>query len=218
MNIPFSGVLTRLSHHILHRMPFDLAQPPGGRWLVIGASLEHSLLGCGGTLSRRAEIADGASASGGLTLATPGANGGVGVGLGCEMIEGERVAAIADKLSRGTVDVVFAPFLGASQKDELVALDEFSTALEKAPKWRGEIWMYETIAPLWPNRGIDISETAERKREMLSQRVPEGELEAVLGLNRYRGLRPMLENVEAFLVLNARAFLRERRRWRRGRG
>lgn len=191
----------RLSHHLLHRMPYSLAAEPGGGWLVVGGSAAGAMRGCGGAVLGR----DG---GGGWLWAADEA--------GTEVADGFRLTSLASAEGMGMllrerrVEVVFAPFFGGGSAAERRALSALVESLGEARGWAGEIWCYETTVPLWPNRGIDISDRAAQKRELLSR--CRGS-DVAQGLGRYRGLRPMVPAAEAFVVLARRAFLRECRRW-----
>jgi LmbE family N-acetylglucosaminyl deacetylase len=73
-----------------------------------------------------------------------------------------------------------------------------------AANFGGEIWSYEVWTPLWPNACIDITSVAAEKERAIacyaSQLDDRDYLSAVLGLNRYRGLRHQVPLAEAYYV------------------
>ena len=106
--------------------------------------------------------------------------------------------------------ILWVPFVGTSHAAEREVLSRFVGLLRTAESWRGQVWMYEGTVPLWPNRGVDVSSVAERKKEFL--KTADG-IDVATGLGRYRGLRPIVESAEGFLALDRKAFLCEARRW-----
>jgi hypothetical protein len=112
------------------------------------------------------------------------------------------------------VRAVFAPFFGSVSPDDRRVLSALVDQLRSTRGWDGEVWCYERNAPLWPNRGVDITAVAGRKSELLRAGDSARSTHIADGLSRYRGLRPVVANAEAFLVLERKAFLREARRWK----
>lgn len=190
-------------------MPFQLVEPPSGAWMVIGASEERALLGCGGSVLRK--VAE----SGTQPLLLGRGNGERASAFGAEIGTGDMAASIEKGLKSG-IKVVWLPFYGSSCQEDGEVLDSWRMANARVPEWDGEIWMYETTTPLWANRGIDVSKQASEKARLLRDRVGRDELEAVMGLHRYRGLRPAIDYAEGFLSLSVKDFRREFDRWNKG--
>jgi LmbE family N-acetylglucosaminyl deacetylase len=103
-------------------------------------------------------------------------------------------------------ELVFCPFPTDHHRDHQACAAAVALAIETA-KWHGEVWGYEVWSTLWPNVAIDISGVVEQKRSAIAAHASQvktmGYIEAALGLNRYRGLRPGVAYAEAFYVCKA---------------
>lgn len=193
--------LTRLSHHLLHRMPYSLEAAPSGARLLIGASPEAALRGCGGVLLQE----PGASIDAGGTEP----DSALLKGFGLSQVGSAKDLALPDDSG-----VVFAPSFTSCDPEDIACLDRLAAALKANSNWSGEVWLYETSTPLWPNRGVDISSVFAQKSEQLAAVCDTNALAASSGLAHYRGLRPIRPQAEAFLALKPSEFLREFPRWR----
>jgi LmbE family N-acetylglucosaminyl deacetylase len=122
------------------------------------------------------------------------------------------VADLSGIIARERPQLVFAPWWLDDHPDHravAAAVIEAETP-DDALVWFGEIW-----TPLVPNRIVDITKTIELKRQALAAHETAGNavnLDAFLGLNRYRSVRGLSGEgyAEAFLVTTpatARALL-----------
>ncbi len=180
-------------------MPYALVSPPLGRGVVVGASAAEAMVGCGGTLV--GARASGAEVSWGMATDPGGA------------VEGMEWSSQRDGLPRQgephrAVDFAFVPHPYAASAGTRAILAEFSGWVREE-RWSGRVWLYETAIPLWPNRGVDIGGWVQRKEGMLSDVGGGDRISAARGLARYRGLRPVVDFAEGFLVMSAARFLAE---------
>ena len=204
---------------------------PSGRVLVLSAHPDDETLGCGGTIARLAARGDRVP----LVIATDGDALLVTEGSGdlasrrraeateaCRIlgIEAPRFLGHRDRgLSRthdrlvedlgGIVhselpDVIMLPWFGDANDDH----NALNHALCEVPMpGSTQIWGYEIWSPLPANRLVEISEVIETKRSALLAHAADTllDLEAMLGLNRYRSEMGRLngDHAEAFLQLPA---------------
>lgn len=123
--------------------------------------------------------------------------------------ETELAARLRDTITAQRPDVILCPFPADSHGDHQAAALATSRAALQA-SFAGEIWAYEVWTTLWPNVCVDISKVAETKRRAIAAHVSQMQdrdyASAMLGLNRYRGLRHQVDFAEAFFVCNAREF------------
>lgn len=120
---------------------------------------------------------------------------------------------IADKLV-ATIeafkpDLIFCPFPADAHRDHQATAIAVTDAARRA-RWNGSIWAYEVWTALWPNAAIDITAVAEAKEQAVcayvSQLDDRDYAGAVLGLNRFRGMRHNVKFAEAFYVCTPRQF------------
>jgi len=109
---------------------------------------------------------------------------------------------VARQIERTQPDVILVPWWLDGHPDHQAAAAAVALATVPAST---EIWSGETWTPLAPNRLVDITETLEMKRAAIAAHRTAGEaidLEALLGLNRYRSLRGLggVGYAEAFVV------------------
>lgn len=116
---------------------------------------------------------------------------------------------LATELETFRPDTVLVPFPADSHPDHMVCAVTTAEALQSA-RWGGTVLAYEVWAPLWATAFVDISEVAEQKRALIqvyeSQQADRDYASAMLGLNRYRGLRHRIEYAEAFHVCTCKEF------------
>ncbi len=108
-------------------------------------------------------------------------------------------------------DQIFCPFPADHHRDHQATSAALAAAIAQSD-WEGEVWCYEVWSTLWPNVEVDITSVVETKSEAIAlyatQVAGMGYIESTLGLNRYRGLRVRVPYAEAFLVSNAREYVR----------
>ena len=119
---------------------------------------------------------------------------------------------LATALDDVTPEMVLLPWFGDQHSDHR-SLDE---AFAKAVAGRDvEVWGYETWTPLPPRRIVDITSVVEAKRAAISEHRTAAQafdVEAMMGLSRYRSLQGLLGHgwAEAFLTGPASEYLRMR--------
>ncbi len=96
---------------------------------------------------------------------------------------------------------ILCPFPADSHADhQATALATGQAAT--AASFRGEVWAYEVWTPLWPNVCIDITSVAAEKERAIacyaSQLEDRDYVSAIMGLNKYRGLRHQVPFAEAY--------------------
>jgi LmbE family N-acetylglucosaminyl deacetylase len=117
-------------------------------------------------------------------------------------------AKLAERIRATKPDLVYTPFPGDHHRDHQAVAASVSAAISNAG-FRGEVCCYEMWSSLWPNCGIDISSVVADKRAAIQCYESQLNLpyvEAVLGLNRYRGLRFGVEFAEALFVCSPATF------------
>jgi LmbE family N-acetylglucosaminyl deacetylase len=208
-----------------------VAQPVFRRVVVLAPHPDDESLGPGGTLALLAQqgcdvhvvcVTDGSASPGtGLTPSEVGRSRRREMVRACELLELGRLTfldlpdgsvarhvrslatALTSLQTQLDAEAVFVPWAGDGHADHeavsaAVAAADLPSSLP--------IWGYETWAPCPPNRMVDITAHAERKRLAVGAHVTAHEafdVSAMLALNRYRsvhGLRGRGE-AEAFLVL-----------------
>lgn len=123
--------------------------------------------------------------------------------------EAEITNRLSSEIEAFRPDTVLVPFPADSHADHMVCAVATAEALQSLG-WVGTVLAYEVWAPLWATAFVDISEVAQQKRELIelyeSQQADRDYASAMLGLNRYRGLRHKIEFAEAFHVSSSNEF------------
>jgi LmbE family N-acetylglucosaminyl deacetylase len=211
-------------------MPFSLRGIEGGRVLVVAPHPDDEAIAIGGCLALHS-LAGSVITSVFVTRDRPTRDGTVlrrgeadesarvlgfdyrfldvpdGMVSHHEQIVSRRLSDILDETKP---DVVFSPFPGDHHRDhQAVAVSTCRAVLESS--FQGQVWCYETWSSLWPNYGVDITAVVEQKRaaiECYQSQLSMPYVEAVLGLNRYRGLRLGVDYAEALFVCRPEQFSR----------
>jgi LmbE family N-acetylglucosaminyl deacetylase len=105
-------------------------------------------------------------------------------------------------------DVVYSPFPGDHHRDHQAVAASADMAVQRSG-FSGEVWCYETWSNLWPNCAVDISGVVDEKRaaiECYASQLGWPYVEAVLGLNRYRGFQLGVEYAEGLFVCGPSTF------------
>lgn len=106
---------------------------------------------------------------------------------------------------------ILCPFPADSHGDHQATALATGTAAVAAG-FAGEVWAYEVWTPLWPNVSVDISAVAQGKERAIgcyaSQLDDRDYIGAVIGLNRYRGLRHQVPLAEAYYACPPSEFRR----------
>ena len=129
------------------------------------------------------------------------------------LVRDERAIAqrLAEELQAFRPDQVLCPFPVDAHADHQATALAFAASTELAG-WRGEVLAYEVWSTLWPNMAIDIGGVADEKARLIrlyaSQMGDRDYVEAILGLNRYRGLQHRVAFAEAFHRSDATLFRR----------
>jgi LmbE family N-acetylglucosaminyl deacetylase len=203
--------------------------PPFDRAVVVAAHPDDDVIGAGGTIALLAHagcqvevvyVANGDGTRGSPLPPTAVAK--------ARHDEAERAAerlgvaschhfgvsdqAIADHLDEVTerlipllagADVVMCPwFLDDNDDHQATAHAVLAAVAADVP-----VWMFEVWTPLLPNRIVDITTTADLKKQALAEHVTAGQafdLMPAMGLSRYRSMRALLGRgyAEAFLTGN----------------
>ena len=118
---------------------------------------------------------------------------------------------LAEELRTFRPELVLCPFPVDAHADHQATSLAFAAATERSG-WQGEVLAYEVWSTLWPNTAIDIGSVADAKARLIrlyaSQMGDRDYAEAILGLNRYRGLQHRLDFAEAFHRCDAAQFRR----------
>lgn len=117
-----------------------------------------------------------------------------------------RVAAV---IAETSPNAVFLPWFGDGHGDHRAVTAALAAA---APASGLMVWGYEVWSPLPANRLVDITAAIDRKRQALSVHVTAArafDLDAMLGLNRYRSVHGLAGQgyAEAFLVAEVSRYL-----------
>lgn len=208
---------------------------PSGRVLVLSAHPDDETLGCGGTIARLAARGDRVplvvATDGDALLVSEGAQDLASrrrteAAVACRIlgIDAPRFLGHPDRALdsahdrlvddlRGAVqtelpDVILLPWFGDANDDHRA----LSRALIEVPMPAStQIWGYEIWSPLPANRLVEISDVAESKRQALLAHGSDEllDLEAIMGLNRYRAEMGRLNatHAEAFLQLPIRTYV-----------
>ncbi|MFA5787336.1 MAG: PIG-L deacetylase family protein [Actinomycetota bacterium] len=210
--------------------------PSFRRVLALAAHPDDESIGCGGTLALLADR--GAVVS--VVFATDG-EATRGAGVAEEEVRGLRRAeaqaacrALGLPAPRflGHPDGDLASALGGLSRHLQALIDELAPEAIMAP-WvldphpdhveldralaactlpdTCEVWMYETWAPLAPNRVVDITGVMERKRSAVAEHATAHlafDVGAMLGLSRYRSVHGLMGRgyAEAFMAVPAGEF------------
>jgi LmbE family N-acetylglucosaminyl deacetylase len=106
-------------------------------------------------------------------------------------------------------DIILTPSPADNHGDHQATAIGVAEALSDV-KFKGEVWSYELWSTIWPNVLIDISSVEKQKNELIrlyaSQMNDRDYASAILGLNRYRGLRVQVDLAEAFFVGNTKNY------------
>ncbi|HLU39639.1 MAG TPA: PIG-L deacetylase family protein [Planctomycetota bacterium] len=112
-------------------------------------------------------------------------------------------ARLAETIRSFSPDQILCPFPGDGHADHQATALAVAGAAYDA-RFAGEVWAYELWTPLWPNVCVDISAVAADKERAIacyrSQLADRDYAAAILGLNRYRGLRHQVAYAEAYYV------------------
>lgn len=100
---------------------------------------------------------------------------------------------VADVLDSHKPDIVYLPFMLDNHNDHISTNRIFLSSLSLLPSsYSPLIYAYEIWSTLFPNLLVDITDQIEIKRQAIleykSQLAANNYLEAILGLNRYRGI------------------------------
>ncbi len=112
-------------------------------------------------------------------------------------------------VSEKNPDVIFVPHPAEQHRDHQATAAAVAFGINDT-KFDKEIWAYEVWAPMWPNVAVGLEETLEKKRNLISiyesQIKNVNYIEAILGLNSYRGLQCFIPAAEAFYVTSKSDF------------
>jgi LmbE family N-acetylglucosaminyl deacetylase len=218
----------RRIHRITHRMPVRLRPIEKQRVLVVAPHPDDEVIAVGGCLAlhRRAgsEITTVF-----VTMDPPGPDGTfvrkgeadraakmlgydyrfLEVPDGRASLSEDSVARrLADVIASVKPDVIYCPFPGDHHRDHQSVAASTGDAVVRSG-YRGEIRCYETWSNLWPNVGVDISEVVDDKRaaiECYQSQLGMPYIDAVLGLNRYRGLKLGVKFAEGLFACGPSTF------------
>ncbi|MFH1097606.1 MAG: PIG-L deacetylase family protein [Candidatus Desantisbacteria bacterium] len=99
---------------------------------------------------------------------------------------------IADLLNKYQPDIVYLPFMLDNHNDHISTNKIFLDALSLRPAPSLLIYAYEIWSTLFPNVLVDITDQIEVKKQAIleykSQLLNNNYLDAIVGLNRYRGI------------------------------
>jgi LmbE family N-acetylglucosaminyl deacetylase len=219
-----------------------IALPRADRALVLAPHPDDETLGCGGTIAALARRGTSLTivmvTNGEATRGSSAPPGEVAAQRTLEVINACRVLgapapqflslpdgevhAHVHQLARRLVDIidavepdiVFLPWFGDGHRDHQ-ALDAAFVQAVGERKFLFEVWGYETWTPLPPTRLVDITSHLDTKRAAMAQhRVAKQafDIEAVLGLNRYRSLYGLMGHgyAEAFIAAPLPQYLKMR--------
>jgi LmbE family N-acetylglucosaminyl deacetylase len=220
----------RRIHRVTHRMPIALRQIEKKRVLVVSPHPDDEALAIGGCLALHRKMGssitiafvamDAPTDSGRQPRKAETNESSKLLGFDYRFFEvpdgivSRREDYVAEKLveliRETNPDVIYSPFPGDHHRDHQAVAACTSVAVAQSG-FRGEIWCYEVWSNLWPNCGVDISGVVEDKRSaiqcyesQLDENMPY--VEAVLGLNRYRGLKLQVPYAEGLFVCNPSTF------------
>jgi LmbE family N-acetylglucosaminyl deacetylase len=212
----------RRVHRITHRMPFARRRVEEMRVLVVAPHPDDEAIAIGGCLALHRRVGS-VTTSVFVTRDQPARGGRVVrrreaekasklLGFDCRFLDvpdgtvsrHERTVSrqLAEIVCATKPDIVFSPFPGDHHRDHQAVAASTGEALTES-SFRGEIWCYETWSSLWPNCGVDITDVVEQKRaaiECYQSQLSMPYVDAVLGLNRYRGLKLGVDFAEALFV------------------
>jgi LmbE family N-acetylglucosaminyl deacetylase len=228
--------LTR-TYRITHRMPLELRRVERARVLVAAPHMDDEAIAPGGTLLLHGQagstlgvvftsdsaVFPGQTGADSLTQIRRREAEDATRLLGVEILkflnypDGDLVRReqpigrdLAKLLRDWKPDQFFCPFPADHHRDHQATAAAAALAIRET-NWSGEVWGYEVWSTLWPNFAVDISAVVEQKRAAIncyvSQTGDRPYAEAILGLNRYRGLRVHVDFAEAFYVCAAKEFL-----------
>ena len=104
---------------------------------------------------------------------------------------------------------ILVPFPADHHRDHQAVAAACFEALD-GTNFRGELWCYEVWSTLWPNCVVDIDSVVQTKRQAIGlYAAATGKMpyaDAVIGLNRYRGLKLQIPHAEAFFVCRKKQF------------
>ncbi len=224
--------LLKYTMGVLHRQPVELITlPVGKRWLIIAPHNDDESIATGGLLAKLQDKKETVE----VVFVTGNPQASAETVANRRWTEAEKVSRylgftaegwglpdrfvafsekefedrMRKKLAAYDPDIILCPFPTDHHRDHQSCSMLLGEVINHLP-FKGEIWCYEVWSTLWPNIVLDISEVIERKQTAI--RFYRSQLEAlpydsaVLGLNRYRGLKHRIEYGEAFYRCNKRDF------------
>ncbi len=218
----------RRIHRVTHRMPVKLGTIERRRVLVLAPHPDDEAIAIGGCLALHRRAGSSIHIVF-VTTDRPNKDGNVvrreeadkaSRVLGFEYafldVPDGRVSYSEDLVSRELVgflrairpDVLYCPFPGDHHRDHQAVAASADIAIAQAG-FRGDVWCYETWSSLWPNCGVDISPVVDDKRaaiECYESQLGMPYVEAVLGLNRYRGFQLGVRYAEGLFVCSPPTF------------
>jgi N-acetylglucosamine malate deacetylase 1 len=124
--------------------------------------------------------------------------------------EGALAADLQRVIASFGPERIYAPFPTDHHRDHQATAAALASAV--ASGWDGDVWTYEAWSPLWPNVAVDVTGVLDTKVAALrchrSQLLGLDYEQAIVGLNRYRGLRVGVACAEAFYAATAPRFVR----------
>lgn len=214
-----------------------IGAPSATRVLVVAPHPDDETIGCGGTLAlladAGADVRVVVATDGEATIGSPHTPEATAARRRREAVEACAILGVGAPVFLGLPDGGLVEH-GAALASGIAAVhDAFDPQLvltpwplDRHPDHRRcaavvgdvvddatEVWGYEAHVPLTPTRTVDVSAVVERKRAALRAHVTAGlamDLEATLGLNRWRSLPVSggTGHAEAFLGLDGAAWRR----------
>jgi len=217
-----------------------IADPTARRVLVLCPHPDDESVGCGGTIAVLTAVGaqvhvvyatDGEATRGGAEPAAEIARKRRGEAVrACQLLGTEHVTFlslpdgrlhehqselqqhVAGALAEIEPEMVLLPWFGDEHRDHRSLDEAFAGAVAGREV---EVWGFETWTPLPPRRVVDITATVDTKRAAIAVHRTAAQafdLEAIVGLNRYRSLQGLLGRgwAEAFLTGPAPEYLRMR--------
>lgn len=109
-------------------------------------------------------------------------------------------------------NIIYLPWVGDNIGDHQSVTALLYKAASPLTELKFELWQYEIGSPLVPNRLVKIGSVLEQKKNAIemykSQVGSQGDFEAIIGLNTYRGfISDLNEPAEAYLSLSKKTFI-----------